>query len=82
MMHAVSVKLLRYSCLLTIVGLALCMWSLFDPRPIPVVIAMSVAQGIGSLAFGLYLWVIVLELRRKRVFDSIPPPRGPEKGAR
>jgi hypothetical protein len=73
-------RLLVASCLLTLVGLALIVWSVVDPRPVPVMLAMSVAQGIGTLAFLLYLTVVLLDLRRARVLgdDAAPPSSTPE----
>lgn len=59
-------KLLRISALLTVVGLALMVWSLLQPTPMPVLLAMSAGQGIGMLAFGIYLYVILIDLRRGR----------------
>lgn len=58
--------LLRASCWLTLIALALCLWSLFVPTPISVITAMSVAQGLGTLAFGLYLLVLYFDLRLSR----------------
>lgn len=57
-------QLLRLSCVLTLVGLGLVVWSLLVPQPIPVVAAMSVGQGVGTLAFLVYLVVVVFDLRR------------------
>ena len=57
-------RLLRFSAALTIVALLLMVWSMFDPTPLPVMIAMTAGQGIGTLAFALYLFVIVQDLRR------------------
>ena len=59
-------KLLRFSAILTLVALVLMVWSMFDPTPLPVMIAMTVAQGLGTLAFGLYGYVIVQDLRLLR----------------
>lgn len=59
--------LLSISCLLTLLGLLLCIWSLFDPRPIPVIVAMSAAQGVGMLAFLIFAFVIFSDLWRARV---------------
>lgn len=59
-------KLLRISALLTVVGLMFMVWSLLQPTPLPVMLAMSVGQGFGMLAFGIYLYVIVADLRRAR----------------
>jgi peptidoglycan/LPS O-acetylase OafA/YrhL len=54
---------IRLACLLALVGLGLIVWSLLDPRPIPVILAMSVAQGVGTLSFVVFLWVVGLDLR-------------------
>lgn len=58
--------LLRFSAAFTIVGLALMVWSLLQPTPMPVILAMSVGQMFGMAAFGLYLISIVMDLRRAR----------------
>ncbi len=57
---------LRLSAVLTLVALALMCWSMAQPTPLPIMIAMSVGQGLGTLAFGLYLFVIWQDLRRGR----------------
>lgn len=59
-------KLLRISALLTVIGLAFMVWSLLQPTPLPVMLAMSVGQVFGTLAFGIYIYVIVVDLRRSR----------------
>jgi peptidoglycan/LPS O-acetylase OafA/YrhL len=56
---------LRWSALFTLAGLALMVWSMLQPTPLPVMLAMSVGQLLGTAAFGLYLLVVVRELRRK-----------------
>jgi hypothetical protein len=60
------VTLLRVSAVLTILGLAMMIWSLLVPTPMPVMLAMSVGQAFGTMAFGLYLLAIVIDLRRNR----------------
>ena len=55
---------LRVSALLTLIGLAFMVWSMIEPTPLPVMLAMSVGQGFGTLAFGIYLYVVVRALRR------------------
>ena len=57
-------RLLQFSAALTIIALLLMVWSMVDPTPLPVMIAMTAGQGIGTLAFALYLYVIVQDLRR------------------
>lgn len=58
---------LRVSAVLTMIGLVLMVWSLAQPTPLPVMIAFTVGQGIGTLAFVLYLAVIVLDIRSRMV---------------
>jgi len=43
-----------------------------DPRPIPVILAMSVAQGIGTLSFAMFGWVILRDLVRSGVLSKKP----------
>ncbi|HEX3761033.1 MAG TPA: hypothetical protein VHW23_20200 [Kofleriaceae bacterium] len=53
--------------LMTLVGLALMVWSMAQPTPMPVILAMSVGQGLGILAFVLFgVVVLVDQLRRQR----------------
>lgn len=58
--------LLYVSAILTLIALALMVWSVLQPTPLPVMLSMSVGQGIGTLAFGLYGWVVLVDLRRLR----------------
>ncbi len=71
MKPATSDRLLRRACLLALFALALMAWSLFDPAPIPVVLAMSLGQLLGTLSFAAFLVVVVRDLRAGR---SLPPP--------
>lgn len=66
---------LRIACGLAMLGLALMMWSLFDPRAQPVLIALSVGQGIGTLSLALFVRVIVREYRARNARDSAGKPR-------
>ena len=71
--------LLRISAVLTLVALAMMIWSMLAPTPLPVMLAMTVGQGLGTIAFGLYLYVIIHDLktnyqRRARARrDSLDP---------
>jgi hypothetical protein len=49
---------LQLAGVLTILGLALMVWSLYQPTPLPVMLAMTVGQGLGTLAFLLFLIVV------------------------
>lgn len=61
-----STTLLRVAAVLTAVGLGFMLWSIFVPTALPVVLAMSVGQGIGILAFALYGYVVLVDLRAQR----------------
>ncbi len=59
-------RALRLSAALTLVALGLMAWSMLEPTPLPVMLAMTVGQAIGSAAFAIYLYVVVRALRRER----------------
>jgi hypothetical protein len=58
-------KILRVACFFALASLALMVWSLLDSRPIPVVVAMSVGQVLGTLSLGAFLVVVVVDLRSR-----------------
>lgn len=70
--------MLRVACALTLVGLALMVWSMIDPTPLPVMLAMSVGQVVGTAAFLLYGLAVYRDLRRirreRRDSRSLPDP--------
>ena len=57
---------LRISAVLTLVALALMVWSVLVPTPLPVMLAMTVGQGIGTAAFAIFGWVVFKDLTRVR----------------
>lgn len=61
-----ATRLLQVSAVLTIIALALMVWSMLQPTPLPVMLAMTVGQLIGTIAFSLYGIVIVLDVRHAR----------------
>ena len=67
-------RLMTYACVLGLIGLALMSWSLFEQGWIPVMMAMSVGQGIGTLSFALFLVVVLIDLRQAEFRISEPPP--------
>ena len=73
-------RLMGYACVLGLIGLALMSWSLFDQGWIPVMMAMSVGQGIGTLSFALFLVIVIIDLRQAEFRPSLPPepPKKPE----
>ena len=65
-MKLASLTALRVAAVFTLVALALMVWSMLAPTPLPVMLAMTVGQGFGTLAFALFLYVVVRDLRRDR----------------
>jgi hypothetical protein len=57
---------LRISAVLTLIGLGLMVWSMLVPTPLPVMLAMSVGQVVGTTAFAIYLVIVIRQLRRER----------------
>jgi hypothetical protein len=60
------VKLLYASAVLTLLALALMVWSLLQPTPLPVMVAMSLGQALGTSAFGAYGYIVVRDILRVR----------------
>jgi hypothetical protein len=69
-------RLIRIACVLALVALPLMIWSLFDPTVWPVLVALSLGQGIGTLSFAIFLFVIARDLgiKRKLARESAPAP--------
>jgi hypothetical protein len=61
-----AMRLLRLASVLTLLALALMVWSLVDPTLVPVIIGMSLAQVFGTVAFGLYGMVVFADVTKKR----------------
>jgi hypothetical protein len=58
-------RLLRNACRLALGALGLVVWSIVDPRPLPVVVAMSAGQALGTLSFAAFLAVVLADLRSR-----------------
>jgi hypothetical protein len=54
------------AAIMTLIGLALMVWSMAQPTPMPVILAMSVGQGLGTLAFLLFGVVVLIDQLRKQ----------------
>lgn len=59
-------KWLRASAVLTLVALAMMVWSVLRPTPLPVMLAMSLGQAVGTAAFAIYGYIVLVDLRRIR----------------
>jgi hypothetical protein len=73
-----SLRLVRAACVLALVALALIVWPAFDPRPVPVVVAMSLGQALGTVSFLCFIVVVArdlrVRLREKRPDDCTAKP--------
>jgi hypothetical protein len=68
-------RLLVAACIGSLAALALMTWQLFDPRVVPVIIAMSLGQVLGTASFAVYGYVVFDELRTSlRAWRAPPPP--------
>lgn len=56
-------RLARVAAILTLVALALMVWSVLDPRPLSTVAAMTVGQVIGTTSLVLFLVVVFVRRR-------------------
>ena len=63
-------KLLRVACFFALVALPLMVWSVFDPRVWPVLIALSAGQVIGTFSFVLFLVAVARDLNVKKKIAS------------
>lgn len=68
-----SSVLVQVSAALALVALAFIVWSALSPRPLPVIAAMSVGQGLGTLSFLLYGIAVYRDLKRGKVLDETEP---------
>lgn len=57
--------ILRVAGVLTLCALALMVWSVVQPTPMPVLLAMSFGQVLGTAAFAMYGLVVFADLRRQ-----------------
>jgi hypothetical protein len=58
-------RVLQVAAVLALFGLAMMVWAVLAPTPMPVILAMTVGQGAGTLSFLLYLFVVISDLREK-----------------
>jgi hypothetical protein len=75
-------RILRTACVLALVALGLMVWSILQPTPMPVLVAMSVGQVLGTISFALFGGVVLADLRnahleRPPLSTAPPPPKRP-----
>jgi hypothetical protein len=59
-------RLITASCVLGLVAMAMMCWSVLDPTPVPVLVAMSAGQAVGTLSLLCYIAGVIIEVRRER----------------
>lgn len=78
-------RALRWAAVAALVALSLMAWGIVDPKPISLVVAMTVGQALGTLSFAVFWLVVINDLRHSRVFSNLrtrlsslpPPPSAP-----
>jgi hypothetical protein len=66
--HVGVERLVLAACVLGLLAMALMCWSVLDPTPMPVLVAMSAGQALGTLSLVCYLGAVFVEawkLRRR-----------------
>jgi hypothetical protein len=74
-------RLVLISTIATLVSLGLMVVGIVFPRPILLVLAMSLGQLFGTLSLALYLLAIVLDLQGVGEHDQIAPHIGLDRPA-
>ncbi len=64
-------RLLVAACVCALAALALMVWQIFDPRPLQVIVAMSVGQVLGTASFVAFLSMVWRDLRRARAREAV-----------
>lgn len=68
-------RVLRIACVLALIALPMMVWSVFDPRVWPVLVALSLGQAVGTLSFALFLVAVGRDLHlNRKVGSALRPP--------
>ena len=71
-----ATQVMRAACVLCLIALVLMAWSILDPRPLALMLAMSMGQALGILSF--LLWVAAMI----SVGSQLSMPRSRDPGRR
>jgi nitrate reductase gamma subunit len=58
---------LSHSAVLRLLGIAFLVWTLVEPTPMPGIAAMTLGHALGTVAFTIYVYLVVRELQREIV---------------
>ena len=67
-------ELTRVACLLSLAALAIMAYSVISPRPLPVIVAMSIGQLIAVAGLACYFVAVFVDVARHRERRSSAPP--------
>jgi hypothetical protein len=69
-------RLLRVACVLALSSIAVMVFSVLVPRPLPVIFAMSIGHALGGLGFICYVLAVALDAFKREVpgIESVAPP--------
>ena len=71
-------RVLGVSCILALVALALMVWSVLEPTPVPVLVAMSAGQVLGTISLAMFGAVVIADMRQPHLErpprDGAQPP--------
>ena len=71
-LHRSVPGLIKVACILALLALALVCYSVLVPRPLPVILAMSVGHVIGGSAFACYLLAVILDAASPKAPSGTP----------
>ena len=71
----------KWACIWSLGALGLITWALIQPKPLPVIVAMSVGQLIGTLSLLLFLGSVALDVRARYRLTKRTEPRKSNPGA-
>jgi hypothetical protein len=69
--------LVRIACVLALIALAIMVFGLFYPRPLNVVLSMSLGHVVGFAAAACYLVAIVLDVANRERYAESPDKAPP-----
>jgi hypothetical protein len=81
LLHRSVTHLTRLAGGLTLVALAIMVYSVLVPRALPVMLAMSVGHAVGIAGFGCFFLAVVIDATRSKSQTSVPPPADKARSA-
>jgi hypothetical protein len=63
--HGSVTGLVKLACVLALLALSLICYSVLVPRPLPVILAMSLGHVVGGSAFACYFLAVILDATRR-----------------